>query len=84
LVKAPKPHIYKMINVIKKREEITCIKYIKLKQQAKQQSNEEQLKNAKIEILTQKFELDKEYYLEDYMIDLANFSKNFSKKKLID
>jgi predicted nucleotidyltransferase len=73
-----------MINVIKKREEITCIKYIKLKQQAKQQSNEEQLKNAKIEILTQKFELDKEYYLEDYMIDLANFSKNFSKKKLID
>jgi hypothetical protein len=42
------------------------------------------LKNAKIEILTQKFELDKEYYLEDYMNDLAYFSKNFSKKKLID
>lgn len=29
LVKAPKPHIYKMINVIKKREDIVCIKYIK-------------------------------------------------------
>lgn len=71
LVRSAKPHIYKMINVSKRQEQLSGIKYLRTTKNPKAQSTKKQLKNAKIEILNKKFELDKDYKLEDYMIALS-------------
>jgi hypothetical protein len=68
-----------MINVIKRQDELAGIKYLKLSKSPKPQSTNEQIKNLKIENLNQRFSLDKEYQLEDYMLDLSNFCKNFKR-----
>jgi hypothetical protein len=81
LVKSPKPHIFKIINVIKHQEELTRIKHIRLNVQEHIQANKEQVKNAEIKLLKQKFELDKSYMLKDYLKDLSIYAKNFYSKK---
>jgi hypothetical protein len=81
LVKAAKPHIFKMVNVIKRQEDLTSVKYIQLQKRTRPQSNTEQLKNVKIQALKDKYELDEDYDLVDYMLDLSKFCKNFDRKK---
>jgi hypothetical protein len=56
-----------LINVIKRQEELAGIKYLRLNTKPKPQSIKEQLKNLKIENLNQRFQLDKDYQLEDYV-----------------
>jgi hypothetical protein len=63
LVKSPKPHIFK-IKVMKHQEELTRIKHIRLNVQEYIQTNKQQVKNAEIKLLKQKFELDREYMLK--------------------
>jgi hypothetical protein len=81
LVKSPKLHIFKIINVIKHQEELTRIKHIRLNVQEHIQANKEQVKNAEIKLLKQKFELDKSYMLKNYQKDLSIYAKNFYSKK---
>jgi hypothetical protein len=77
-VKSAKPHIYKMINVIKRQEEVIHVRYLRLQLSGKLSSTKEQLKNAEIRNIIQKYELDRNFTLEDLMLGLAPFSKNFA------
>jgi hypothetical protein len=72
-----------MVNVIKRQDDITSAKFLKLKLKAKRQCNSEEVKNTKIQAFADKFNLDDQYDLVDYMLDLSSFCKNFSTKKKI-